>query len=138
LSIRRIVIVDEPTTTETPPEQSPPASNPPEAPKGNDVSLEDLEKYRAEIRRELEEARSADKSERDELKEELKKVNDWIAEQRKAQEKKAESDDKHTMVVPPANITPQQAPQQPSTQPSSEHTTTEHGQDTRKRRLSWW
>jgi seryl-tRNA synthetase len=69
------------------------------------VSLEQLERHKAELRRELEESRAKDHGQIAELKEQISELAEFIKEQKKALlEKESKSDSEHTLVVPPPEL----------------------------------
>ena len=113
-------------------------------PGGSGASLEDLERWKANIRRELEqsrdEARSADQQELEALrkeiaalKEDLEKANQWISSKEKEQADRTQvKGDQSTMVVPPHQLTP---PQQ-VTQTADDSAAS--ARENKKRGLGWW
>lgn len=82
-----------------------PIEPPAPPPSGEHASLAALERYKAEIMREFEQQKTLDAQERQEFREALKQVNEWIADQKKAQEEREKSHDtKGTIVVPPSQV----------------------------------
>lgn len=125
------------STTSEPTVPSPP-------PGGSGASLEDLERWKASIRRELEQARDetrhADQQEIEQLRgeitrltEALQKANEWIEKREKEQsERTAVKGDQSTMVVPPHQLQPPQPVVEPANAGSGE------GRENKKRGLGWW
>ena len=113
----------------------------PDPPKPTDTSehagyvrLEQLERYRAEIRREIEESRNEDRATINELKEQLKTANDYIEEQKKAIRDREESKGKEsTIVVPPDQVMRPQVDQQ-----SPNDRQMQEAGERKKQRLGWW
>lgn len=100
---------DDPTAIE---DEKPPVEPQKEEPKVSEpkgLTMEDLEKHKREILDEIQALHGADKAEREELKAELAKANEYIEEQKKAEAKRDEiKDSKSTIVIPPNDIPPQQ------------------------------
>lgn len=105
-------MTDEPTTVETNKPTEDPSTDPPKEPPMSEpeikgMTLDEWEKHKAELRREFEEARSADKAERDEIKKQMEETNNFIKELREAQKQKEEAKgNATTMVVPPQSLQP--------------------------------
>lgn len=98
------------------------------------ASLADLEKYKADIRREIESGRAQDQREKDELRDQLKQTNEWINDRKKAEAKQEEvKSDKSTIVVPPSTAAPTPASETKSTNPDNPPSAKPE-----KRRLRWW
>lgn len=70
------------------------------------ASLEDLERHKASIMREMEKNRGADKKEVDGLKSDLAEANEWIKARKKADEAREEGSET-TIVVPPNTMAPE-------------------------------
>lgn len=76
--------------------------------KVSDASAAQLERYRGEIQRELERARTEDKAEVAELQRRLDEATEWISDRKKADsDRDAAKDDQTTIVVPPSTVAPQ-------------------------------
>lgn len=102
---------------------------------GSGASLADLERWKASIVREFETARTADKQEKEELRQALAQANEWIAEQKKAQEERQKArDTESTIVVPPERVLAGQPPQDERMKPGDEH----HADGDQSRRKGGW
>lgn len=134
-------MTDEPAKTEpqqmTDPPTDPPKEEPVAEPEIKGMTLEEWEKHKAELRREFEEARGADKKERDEIKAQLEETNNFIKELRDAQKERTEAKgNATTMVVPPQSLQPPTPTEENKTAQPSQATDNEPG---KKRGLSrWW
>lgn len=96
------------------------------------LSLEDLEKHKADIRKELEEGRNLDKSEREALKQQLSEIQDFIKKLEKAQKEREETKGDHTtIVVPPSQLSV------PPPQQQSQSVNPENIEGTTKKRGGW-
>lgn len=112
-------------------EDDKPVEPPAPPPAGEHASLAALERYKAEIMREFEQQKTLDAQERQEFREALKNVNEWIAEQKKAQEEREKAHDTQgTIVVPPSQVAEGLNP--PESKSSSEDDA--HHAEERKRR----
>lgn len=86
------------------------------------MTLEEWEKHKAELRREFEEARGADKAERDAIKQQLEETNQILKEFREAQKQREEAKgDATTMVVPPQQLMHPQSEEHKPTEPTDAH-----------------
>jgi flagellar motility protein MotE (MotC chaperone) len=84
---------------------SEPTAPPPEQRHVPGVTLEQLERHKAELRRELEESRTKDQGQIAELKQQIAEFSEFIKEQKKALlERENKSDSQHTLVVPPPEL----------------------------------
>lgn len=120
------------TETEPQPAPAPPPPLPPTS-SGGEHRLEELERFRAEYRRELEQRDNKTAEEIRQLREDLDKANAYIAEQKKALKMRDDArKDGGTIVVPPDAIA------RPSTQSQQGATDNDASQATRKRRMNWW
>lgn len=129
-------MVDEPTqdTQESESHEPDPPTPPPAPTDAARHDLEDLERYRAAIRREMEEHHNATAAEMQQLREQLAQANEWIEKQKKAEEEREKNKgDETTLVVPPHQLA---APQHQETQAAS-HTDAQ-GASQRKKGLGWW
>lgn len=71
------------------------------------ASLQDLERHKAQIMREIEQARGNDAKRVDQLEADLKEAKEFIAARKKVDEAKGGQDDGTTIVVPPNTLAPQ-------------------------------
>ena len=112
--------------------ESPPPPVTSSAPAG-EHRLEELEKFRAEYRRELEARDNKTAEEIRQLKEELAKANAYIVEQKKALRSREEAKDSgSTIVIPPQQVA------RPAVQQQQAAADSDTSQPPKKRRLSWW
>jgi hypothetical protein len=71
------------------------------------ASLQDLERHKAAIMREIEKSRGEDKKEVDKLRADLDEANEWIKARKKADDSREDQDGGTTIVVPPNTMAPQ-------------------------------
>lgn len=87
------------------------------------LTEEQLHKLRQEIQDSMAEARRADAEDREQLKAQLKEVNDFITQEKKAREERDKvKGSSSTMVVPPDDITPPPPPADDPAASEPEHT----------------
>jgi hypothetical protein len=77
------------------------------APSG--ATLQDLERHKATLLREIEKNRGDDKKEVDDLKRQLAEANEFIKARKKADEAREQGDATTTIVVPPNTMAPSNA-----------------------------
>jgi TolA-binding protein len=129
--------------TDTPPVDNPGSTltehggDPVPDPPVHGVTLEQLEKHKADIRAEMEDRHNKTHAEMEELREELRKTNEELREAREAREQRERTtSSSNTVVVPPDNLAPRQpSPTHPdANQPSAEE---EHHEGKRGWKRFW-